>query len=257
MGLDPLEFYDGWAFEYDLIFADWWAFACASGGALADRLHLAGVPAGARVLDTTCGIGTQALPLAAAGFQVTACDVSSRSVERAGLEAEQRRLDVELRVLDIRALAASGLTGFDAVYSYGNSLPHLLTDDDLDQALRGMREALAPGGLVVIAVRDYAALIDAAPTGTPSVWVDDQQGPRVYGQAWEWSTDRSRLTIHVFLLQHSGGGWATTMRSTTYRTLTRDDLAEALARNGFVDVQWHHPDDIDPNQPVVTARRGG
>lgn len=256
MDLAAGEFYDGWAFEYDLIFSDWWAFAQASGAALAERFNAAGVPAGALELDTTCGIGTQGLPLATLGFQVTACDISSKSIERARLEAEQRHLHVECRVLDIRDLSASDLNGFDAVYSYGNSLPHLLTDDDLDRALHGMHQVLIPGGLVVIAVRDYAALIAAAPTGTPGVWVDDHRGPRVYGQAWEWSGDRDRLTIHVFLLRQHDGRWETTMRSTTYRTLTRDELSEALRRNGFVDIEWHNPDEVDPNQPVVTARRG-
>lgn len=255
MDLAADQFYDGWAFEYDLIFSDWWAFAEASGAALAERLDAAGVPANGRVLDATCGIGTQAVPLAKRGFTVTACDISSRSIERARQGAGRREVQVDFRVLDVRGLSLSGLGGFDAVVSYGNSLPHLITDEDLDAALVEMHAALAPGGVIAIAIRDYAALIETTPTGTPGVRVDDQHGERIYGQAWQWAPDRRRVTIHVFLLQHSEGDWKTTMRSTTYRTLTRDDLSAALNRTGFVAIEWHGPDAVDPNQPVVTARR--
>lgn len=257
MELSASEFYDGWAFEYDLIFSDWWSFASASGAALATRLETLGVASGSRILDCTAGIGTQAIPLAQLGYAVTATDISSQSIERARLEAGNRKADLETKVLDVTALGSTSLAGFAAVVSYGNSLPHLRTDEELDLALAGMRGALAPGGYVVIAIRDYAALIEQQPTGTPGVFVEDDRGTRVYGQAWQWSADLQTLSINVFMLQNSTGeAWDTTMRTTTYRTLTRDELTKALQRAGFVEIQWHEPDQVDPNQPVVTAQRG-
>ncbi|MDQ3319881.1 MAG: class I SAM-dependent methyltransferase [Actinomycetota bacterium] len=63
-----------------------------------------------RVLDPACGIGTQALGLAAAGYDVTATDVSERSVDRCAREAAARGLPVKTHVADLRSLD-SGVAG--------------------------------------------------------------------------------------------------------------------------------------------------
>ncbi len=45
------------------------------------------------------------------------------------------------------------------VISADNSLPHLLTDDDLARALASVRGCLAPGGVFLASVRDYDTLV--------------------------------------------------------------------------------------------------
>lgn len=78
----PEEFYDALASEYHLLFEDWWSAAQWHGQVIAQVLSRRGFPS-ARLLDCTCGIGTQALPLARRGYSVTASDVSRAAVERA------------------------------------------------------------------------------------------------------------------------------------------------------------------------------
>ena len=78
-----MRFYDDLADYYELIFPDW-EVSMARQGAAITSLLLAHGPrreaAAFRVLDVAAGIGTQALPLAAAGFDVTARDLSERAV---------------------------------------------------------------------------------------------------------------------------------------------------------------------------------
>ena len=66
----PVEFYDELADEYHLIFADWEATIAWQAGVITGLLRDLGLTAGA-VLDASCGIGTQAIGLARAGFSVT------------------------------------------------------------------------------------------------------------------------------------------------------------------------------------------
>lgn len=81
--LDPRAFYDELADRYDLLYADWRASTARQGRAL-DALLTAGLgPGPHRVLDSACGIGTQALGLAALGHRVTGTDLSPGSVARA------------------------------------------------------------------------------------------------------------------------------------------------------------------------------
>jgi 2-polyprenyl-3-methyl-5-hydroxy-6-metoxy-1,4-benzoquinol methylase len=53
------------------------------------------------VLDVSCGIGTQALGLAAIGYNVTASDLSVDEITRATQEARDRNLTINFSVADM------------------------------------------------------------------------------------------------------------------------------------------------------------
>ncbi|MFD1732787.1 class I SAM-dependent methyltransferase [Deinococcus malanensis] len=78
-----LRFYDEFADQYKLIFDNWIAAVRRQADILAPFLRGQGIQPGATVLDCACGIGTQAYGLASKGYQVTATDLSPRSIERA------------------------------------------------------------------------------------------------------------------------------------------------------------------------------
>src|SRR5690348_6183170 len=102
MAGDVAGFYDALAPDYERILVDWEASVARQGPALAALLGRLGVAPPAPVLDCTCGIGTQALGLAAAGFAVSASDLSAAAVERAGREASRRGLRLATAVADVR-----------------------------------------------------------------------------------------------------------------------------------------------------------
>ena len=56
------------------------------------------------ILDAACGIGTQAIGLAARGYAVSASDISAGELERARVQAAQRKLAIDFRVADMRRL---------------------------------------------------------------------------------------------------------------------------------------------------------
>jgi glycine/sarcosine N-methyltransferase len=103
----PADFYDELADDYHLIFADWDASITRQASVITSLLRDShGLVSGA-VLDASCGIGTQAIGLARAGFAVTATDISPASVERCGREAAARGLDITTGVADLRACSTS------------------------------------------------------------------------------------------------------------------------------------------------------
>ena len=149
------DFYDRLEPFYHLIFPDWDESIQRQAQMLdmiireawGDQVH--------DVLDATCGIGTQAIGLAQQGYRVTASDLSSRAVQRAQREAEARGVDLRTSQADVRHIADHYDQQFDLVISCDNSLPHLLTDDDLLLALEQMYACLRPGGGCLISLRDY------------------------------------------------------------------------------------------------------
>ena len=146
------EFYDALAADYHLIFPDWDASMTAQARAL-DAVVRARLGAGPhRVLDCSCGIGTQAIGLARVGHRVVGSDLSPAAVARAAAEAAARDAVLPVTVADMRELPYREAV-FDAVVCADNSLPHLLTADDIRTAPAGMRRVLRAGGLLLLTVR--------------------------------------------------------------------------------------------------------
>jgi SAM-dependent methyltransferase len=148
------DFYDQLTPLYHLVHQDWNASIKLQGEQLAGLIE-SQWPGSRKLLDVSCGIGTQALGLAMRGYAVTASDLSPGEIVRAGHEAALRGVDLTLSVCDMRQAHAHHGSGFDVVISGDNSMPHLLTDHDIVTALKEMRACLREGGGCLVTVRDY------------------------------------------------------------------------------------------------------
>lgn len=118
--------------------------------------------AGAAVLDCSCGIGTPAAGLARHGHEVTGTDLSPRAAARAAREAALREVTLRTAAADMRRLPFPDAR-FDAVVCADNSLPHLLTAQDVHTALTEMRRVLRPGGRLLLGTRPCDDLLRTGP----------------------------------------------------------------------------------------------
>ena len=99
---------------------------------------------GNRLLDVACGTGFSFIPLLERSWQVTGCDISAAMIEAARAKVGER---AELVVADMRELPVLG--EFDLIWAINTPLIYLLSQEELEAALAGMRRNLAPGGLVL------------------------------------------------------------------------------------------------------------
>ncbi|WP_329243545.1 class I SAM-dependent methyltransferase [Streptomyces sp. NBC_01478] len=249
------DFYDALAADYHLIFPDWDASMARQAAAL-DGVVRARLGAGPhQVLDCSCGIGTQAIGLAGVGHRVIGSDLSPAAVARAAAEAANRGVALPATAADMRALPFR-TAAFDVVVCADNSLPHLLTPDDVRSALVGIRRVLRDDGLLVLSIRDYDEIRAARPASAPPQVSTTPQGRVVTFQLWHWHEDGERYDLEHFQLVPDGDGWEVRVRRTAYWALTRSQLTDAVLDAGFADVSWHEPEDSGFYQPVLTARRG-
>src|SRR5581483_7193841 len=212
-----------------------------------------GAAASVRVLDCACGTVTQSLGLARRGFHVTGADLSSGAIERARVEASQRRLDLPLYVADMRQLSGLPETGFDAVIAMDNALPHLLSDPDLRQAAAQIRGKLKDGGIVMASIRDYDQLMLERPVVQGPAFFSDGGRRRIVFQLWDWKDER-RYRFHLYITRETAAGWETHHDAAEYRCVRRDELGRILSDAGFTDVRWLMPPDTGFYQPIVLAK---
>lgn len=107
---------------------------------------------GARsALDVGCGTGTFALMLAEAGLDVTGVDPAAASLDVARRKAGSERVRwIHGTAADLPPLAV------DLATMTGNVAQAIVDETDWDSTLRGIREALRPGGRLVLETRDPA-----------------------------------------------------------------------------------------------------
>jgi len=248
---DAASFYDELAPFYHLLYPDWPAAISRQGDALAALLRELGIEPGDAVLDAACGIGTQALGLLKHGYGVTASDTSAAAIERLKGEVEARALQAKTYVDDMRTLAQAESGSVAAVIACDNSVPHLLSDVELLEALRNFYRCLRPGGCAVISVRDYAVIERHNPDVRPYGLRYDGDRRFLAVQVWEWDGDQYDLSMYL-TSESPRGICETRVLKSRYYAVTIQRLMQLLSEAGFGDVQRR--DDII-FQPVIFGRR--
>lgn len=248
------DFYDALASDYHLIAADWDSAVHSQGKTLSGILRRAGVDDGSTLLDCSCGIGTQAIGLSLHGYAVTASDLSPMAVERAKAEAARLGARMAFAVADFRSLSGDVEGRFDVVLSCDNSIPHLLTKEDLESGARSIASKTKDGGVLLISVRDYDQIRREKPTGMPPRKIVDAHGTRVYFQTWDWDGSGESYELELFLVRKAGNEWKTTSFQSRYRAWTRDEIQGAFGRAGFLDGRWIEPGESSYYQPLFIAK---
>lgn len=246
------DFYDTLAPYYHLIYEDWEESIGRQGRALDAIIRSTGSPQPRSVLDASCGIGTQSIGLAQLGYEVTASDLSPSAVERAQREATRRRLSIQYSVADMRGVHAHHRRSFDVVIACDNSIPHLLSDADILLAFENFHRCLAPGGLCLISVRDYAAMDMSAQVQLHPYGVRHEGGARyVLLQVWELHPPLYDTTFYV--IEHREQAPPVTHASqATYYAVPITTLMRLMEQAGFSEVRR-----IDDKsfQPVLVGRK--
>lgn len=188
------------------------------------------------VLDVSCGIGTQAIGLAALGYKITASDLSPTEIERAKAEAAKRRLNIALSVADMREAFSHHARQFDVVISCDNSIPHLLTDADILAAFRQFRLCVRSGGGCIVSVRDYEKE-DLSKQQVKPYGLREENGVRWL--LWQvWDPHGATYDVTLYCVEDRGGAECRThaMR-TTYYAIGITRLMELMREAGFENVE--------------------
>ncbi len=245
-------FYDRMASQYDKLFLDWNAATQEQAVILNRIFSHNGFDTSAHILDCACGIGTQAIGLAALGYPVTASDISDGELVEAKARAESQGVSIRFEHADFCALADTFSGQFDIVIAMDNALPHMLTNESLKAAVGSMIGQVKTGGLFVASIRDYDSLLESKPPYSPPYIHKTEKGQRVSFQTWVWNGDHYQLTQYMIDDEEKLqiGKFVC-----EYRAVRREELTNLLLSSGCSQVIWQFPEESGFYQPIVIARK--
>ena len=245
-------FYDKLASQYDQLFQDWKQPTLEQGQLLHEQFRKNGISNAAHILDCACGIGTQAIGLAALGYRMTASDISEAELKEAEKRAREHAVEIPFYRADFRALSEVFAEQFDVVIAMDNALPHMLTQQDLETAVKSISERVADGGLFVASIRDYDSLLSQRPSYSPPYIHQTAQGQRVSFQTWEWEGEQYKLIQYMITDEND---LKIRKFECAYRATRRAELTDLLTAAGFREVAWLFPEETGFYQPIVIAKK--
>ena len=233
-------FYDNLASQYDKLFLDWQATTQEQAVILSKLFQENGFDTSANILDCACGIGTQAIGLAALEYSVTASDISDGEIAEAKARAANNHVKIRFEHADFCALSETFPEPFDIVICMDNALPHMLTKSALKAAIKSITNQLVTGGMFVASIRDYDALLMEKPPYSPPYIHKIDNGQRVSFQTWVWDDDCYKLTQYIIDDQET---LQISKFDCEYRATRREELTSLLFANGCSKVEWKFPEE--------------
>lgn len=189
-----------------------------------------------RILDVACGTGVHAILFADWGYDVVGADLSQEMIKKAKANARSSKAKVKFVRAGFGDLSAE-LTGeFDVVTCLGNSLPHLLTKDELARALRDIYSVLAPGGVLVTQNRNYDKVWTERNRFMPLEATSVGGKEFLFFRMLDFYEDT--IGFNIVTLTKDEGKWSYVVRSTKHRPVFGDELAALLYEAGFSEVRF-------------------
>ncbi len=252
------DFYQPVATDYDQVFEFEQRFRSAHRfvAGLMDRIGSV-----AAASDTACGTGVYGLALAEVGVAVVGTDLSPAMIERARVNGERLGLAVDWRVQPLQK-PICGFRG-DLILCMGNSIPHLLNEDELKQALESFLQSLQPGGVLVLNLLNYQRVLQRRER---MIGVTRGRDGREFIRFYDFFEGEPNVVFNLLTLDWNGAGTQTSptteWHSTRLHPYTESELNQALREVGFGGLQSFGGLDFSPYRPeesdalLIIARAG-
>jgi SAM-dependent methyltransferase len=210
------------------------------------------LPPGARVLDSACGIGADAMALARSGFNVTASDASASMVAEARRRCLQFGVEIDITQSTWQDLPERVPGAFQLILCLGNSIVHTATKAEMISSLEGMKQVLSPDGVLVIDSRNWEYLYESRPRIITGRRVIERRGIRSSSlYIWTIPDDFNAPCRAEIVLLFEGPSSAITHRRYVidFTPFTRAALTDAIHAVGLTVIG----DSYQPDSPFYAV----
>jgi SAM-dependent methyltransferase len=194
----------------------------------------------ATALDAGAGTGFHSLLLSELGVRMTALDLSAEMLDRLASHARERAVEIETSRSDFQSLPPQWSGRFDAVFCLGNSLPHLLTSQELARGVREFRRVLRNGGILFAQLLNYERIL----ASRERVVGVKRDGGTTFVRFYDFEGELVRFNI--LRLEEREGGTDHRLDTVSLRPWRNGELKAAMQGAGFVRIQEYGTMAMEP-----------
>lgn len=210
---------------------------------------------GAKVLDVGCAIGDLAFALTHFGFPTWAFDFDGQMIEIAQSSKQEDSMfpvfeQLDMRLIDQRYPEAY----FNTIICFGNTLVHLLRDEDILQFIQAAHQVLSPEGKLTIQILNYQYILDHKMQSLPVI---DNEHIR-FERSYRFTPNSDLIDFDTELTIKST---AQVIKNTVkLNPIRKNKLQELLAKAGFENIELFGSFDCAPLQEsslplIVTCQK--
>lgn len=183
---------------------------------------------GAKVLDVGCAIGDLSFALSRFGFPIWAFDFDAEMIQIAQNAKSEETMFPVFEMLDMRLIGDHYPEAFfDTVICFGNTLVHLLNDDDTLKFIQAAYKVLSPEGKLTIQILNYQHITNNQIKSLPLI--DNEH--ITFERRYEYENGSDLIDFNTKLTIKSTGQEIT--NSVKLYAIRQNKLQELLKKAGF------------------------
>jgi cyclopropane fatty-acyl-phospholipid synthase-like methyltransferase len=188
---------------------------------------------GARVMDVGCATGELAFALARFGFPTWGIDFDAEMIEMAQKEKSEDTIFPLFEQIDMRLLDQHYPDAFfDTIICFGNTIVHLLKDEDIHQFLTAVYRTLADDGTFTLQLLNYNHILQNTIKSLPLI--DNEH--ITFERKYEYSESAELIDFNTRLTVKATG--KVIENSVKLNPLRQERLEELLHQADFTNIQY-------------------
>lgn len=210
---------------------------------------------GARVLDVGCATGELSFALTHFGFPTWAFDFDDQMIQIAQKTKQEDSMFPVFEHLDMRLIDERFPESyFDTIICFGNTLVHLLNDNDIRKFIQTAFKILSPEGKLTVQILNYNYILDNGIKSLPLIDNEHISFERNY----EYGDESGLIDFNTKLTVKSTGQCIE--HSVKLNPIRQNKLQELLEEAGFNSIEFFGSFRAEPLTPtclplIVTCRK--
>jgi glycine/sarcosine N-methyltransferase len=191
------------------------------------------------ILDCSCGTGLQTIGLAKEGFSVVGSDLSDKMLDIARRNTEKEGVTGIVFIKSDFGEIRSKFDGtFDAVISFGNSIPHLHSNSEILKAFKNIYDCLKNGGIAIFDIRNYDDLLIKKPKFLPMRIHAEKDGNIVsILYVFDYLQNLVRFNVVYLIEEKSSGHKSIEVEIIDYNPIKSEVFVNLLKEVGFISIE--------------------
>lgn len=192
------------------------------------------LPQDAKILDSSCGNGIQAVALKRKGIDVVGTDISEEMIRLTEEYAENNNLSFHTKQLSWQELPFHFRDEFDVTFCCGNSISHSMSRTEMITNIKSLCEVTKKNGKIIIDTRNWDKILKESNRFNTSDVVEYNDTKYIVTYIWSFNGFNTVSSVEILFIEITENNKTNCKPlKLDFRPFTHDDLVSIVKECGL------------------------